>query len=188
MNTLLNGLKKSWAILLQFTCWVGVIVGKFVIEPPRTTLTAGRDDSLHHFAQFLGTILIGLLVIACQKWQKKTATRGWTAIAIVVAVLTTIGFFVQRNLQDRWTITYATHQLTVSETLTKDASDYVRNSTNKPSVEDLLARYGGETSQVWPADLANKNYQYLSAWMIGLWIASAACVVCISQAVRCAFS
>ena len=185
MKTLLDTLRKSWVLLVQLACWVGVIVGKFAPEPPRTTLTAPPDDALHHFAQFLGTVVLGVLLVACYRWRKRTNAAAWTIATVFLAIVTLVTFFVQKSLLDRWTLQYANHTITIADHLTRDAAIYRSKLGAQGTFDRLLADSGGDASQVWPKAESDRNYRYLSKWMIALWIAAASCIVSVSQALRC---
>lgn len=186
MNQLFNSLKRIWSILVQVVCWVAVTIGTFVPEPPLTTLTAAPDIALKRFAQFLGALVLGIFFIFCQKWQRRTHTRMWIAITVIVAFITVGAFFSERFLKAKWTCNFAGSVITIGSQLTEDAQQYSSNLSGEVTCDRLLADYGGDPFQVWRKEEADFHYLVLSVLMIIVWLGAASCIMGVTQAIRCA--
>lgn len=186
MTEFIKEARRTWGLLVQFACWIAIAIGKFVPEPPLTTLTAPSDARLRHFAQFLGTVLLGVLLVFCMKWRKKTHTKQWVAVTIAVAAFTVGVFFAERWIRPAWTCDYAGTTITIGTTLTRDAQEFRPKLLGKEQCGDFLAAYGGRPFDVWDRPESEQHYLVLSILMVSIWLGAASCIVTVTQAIRCA--
>ncbi len=182
MKELLSGIRRVWGHLVQLACWIAVAIGTFLPEPPLTSITAPPDRALRHFAQFIGTVLLGLIYILCLRWSRKQHVRRWILITAVGLILTVSAFFGERAARDVWTCNYAGQVITIGGRLTKDADSYKAGRPLECNV--LLSHYAGESSAVWEG--AELRYFWLSALMLTVWLGASICIMSVSQAVRIA--
>jgi hypothetical protein len=178
--------RRLWGSLVQLACWVGVTVGTFIPEPPLTTLTAAPDVSLRRFAQFLGAVVLGMFLVFCQKWQKRSNTGAWIKVTVAIMILTLSAFFAERALRSGWTCAYAGNTITIGARLTRDAQAYSSTLRGEVTCDRLLAEYGGDALQVWDRQESERRYLMLSLLMIATWLLAASCIISVTQAVRCA--
>jgi hypothetical protein len=186
MNELLKNLRRTWGTLAQAACWIGVAIGTFVPEPPLTTLTAPPDVALKRFAQFLGAVVLGVLLVLCRKWQQREHVKAWIVVTAVMATLTLGAFFGERAARSAWTCGYAGRTITIGTRLTSDAQAYSSKLGGEATCDRLLADYGGDAFQVWHREDSERHYLLLSVLMIAIWLGSASCIISVTQALRCA--
>jgi hypothetical protein len=186
MNELIKEVRRTWSLLVQFACWIAMAIGKFVPEPPLTTLTAPPDARLKHFAQFIATVLLGVLLVFCMKWRRKADRKPWVTVAMAVAVFTVGVFFAERGLRSAWTCDYSGTTITIGTTLTRDARDFRPKLGGKEQCGDFLAAYGGRPFDVWDRTESERHYLVLSILMVSIWLGAASCIVTVTQAIRCA--
>ena len=69
IQKILKRSQQTWLLLAQSTIWVaGVIVG-FLLPPPVGTET--ESQVWVRFAQFVITIVIGMVLLAALRWKRK---------------------------------------------------------------------------------------------------------------------
>jgi len=185
MTELLKSLRRIWSQLLQFAAWMAVAIGTFAPEPPPTTLTAPPDIALKRFTQFLGAIVLGLLLVFCLRLRQKKHAKGWMAFAVILAAATLTCFLVERAVRSTWTCVYANRNITIGE-LTDDAKSYRSALSGEVTCDRLLSYYGGDAFLVWKKASSERHYLILSVLMIGIWLCAASCIVGVTQTIRCA--
>lgn len=186
MTELLKSLRKQWGALAQVACWIAVTVGTFAPQPPPSDLTAPPDEALKHFAQFLGAVLIGILAALCHRFQERIHLRPWMVATAIMAALLLGTFLGERAVRSDWTCRFAGKEMTIGAELTDDARAYRAKRGGEVTCSQLLADYGGDAFQIWHRADAERHYLWLSELLIAIWLCAAACIVCVTQVVRCA--
>src|SRR5688572_18351442 len=141
--------RKSWFVLIQATAWIVAVIASFVLPPPIGTSSETRIWV--RFAQFVITILIGLLMLVALKRNRKKDTLGWGATAATFLLLGTICFFAYQILATRWTASYANERVLIGRDYTKDATKYRQDNPTVTSA-DLLMHAAGQVEKIWTVE------------------------------------
>src|SRR2546428_5915045 len=89
--------KKTWGLLMQFAVFIFGVVGTFLLPPPGWVSSSG-DKTIVRLAQFIVAVLVGLIFLLVQKWNKKKDVRRWAMLAIVFLALSVLVFFAHQHL------------------------------------------------------------------------------------------
>jgi hypothetical protein len=185
---LVKDLRGVWIVVAQFVCWAVVTVGQFMPEPPLLSVTAAPDVTLRRFAQFIGCILVGILLVFCLRRSGRRDVKPWLRASIVIALFTAAGYFTVSSLTRRWSCDYAGRTVIKGSAahLTPDAAKYAKTLPPPASCEALLADSGGDSTAVWSAEELQNRYNILSALLVLIWLGSFASIVTVAQSLRCA--
>ena len=82
----LKSIKNTWGMLAAFAVFIFGIVGSFVLPPPGWASSSG-DKPLVNLAQFVVSVLAGLILIFVHQWQRKKDSKRWALIAIISLTL-----------------------------------------------------------------------------------------------------
>jgi hypothetical protein len=188
VKELAKELRGSWVVVFQLACWVAVVAGQFIPETPLLSLNGDPGIALKLFGQFMGAILVGILIVLCLRKNKRRHLSIWIRGAVIAATLTLVTFFLSHYFIRQWTCVYAGESVLIGQELNRDATAYKTQFALTPSCQQLLADYGGDNSAVWDLQEIRVRHSILSGLLFVVWLACFASVVTLAQAIRVAQS
>ena len=179
----LENIKSTWGMLAGFAVFLFGIVGSFVLPPPGW-VSSGGEKPLVNLAQFLVTVLAGLILIFVHKWQRKKDLTRWALIAIGSLILLLAAYFSYQHFLDTRTCKYFENSLVIGSVYTQQAQDYVRGAVNS-SCSTLLEDFAGKADDVWTQDSINRSRYILALSYILMMPLLVVCVIAVVQSVYC---
>jgi MFS family permease len=180
----LESIKSTWGTLAGFGVFIFGIVGSFVLPPPGWVSSAG-DKPLVNLAQFVVSVLAGLILIFVHKWQRKKDLKRWALIAIGSLALSLAAYFSYQHFLDTRTCEYFEHSVVIGSAYTQQAQDYVRETVNT-SCSMLLADFAGRPEDIWTQQSINRSRYILALSYITIMPLLTVCVIAVVQALYCA--
>jgi hypothetical protein len=180
----LENIKSTWSTLATFAVFIFGIAGTFVLPPPGWATNAG-DKPLVNLAQFVVSVLAGLILIFVHRWQRKKDLARWAVIAIGSLVLTLAAYFSYQHFLDTRTCNYFDQSMVIGAVYTQQAQDYVRETVNS-SCSTLLEDFAGRAEDVWTRESINHSRYILALSYILIMPLLTVCVIAVVQALYCA--
>ena len=158
----------------------GVISG-FLLPPPGWASAAGSTVPVR-LGQFVITVLVGLIFLLVQKWNRKKHAVRWVTMTIIALVLSLSAFFLYQRLLDRRTCQYANLPVVIGTRYTQHAQSYVRENS---TCSDLLEDFGGKAEDIWTQEsIDNSRYVLALTYILTLPLFMI-CMISVIQAVHC---
>lgn len=177
----------QWKKLLPAATLIIGTIGNFWDTPP-PDLGGDSPKALAHFAQFIVTILIGLMVLPMMKWCcRKTHAWLWGKVAAVALIAGIVAFFAYQHLLGQWTVTHGSRVLYVGTEVRQDVKEFVQNNPSMPKYE-LLEYAGWDPRNVWTEKSLLHRRLILSGVYILCTPLFAIAVVAVAQLMYCAGS
>ena len=175
--------RKSWTVLTQAAVWVLGVIGGFLLPPPVGASQADQKIWVH-LAQFVITIMIGLVFIAAQKWRQKRHAKWWGAFSFGFLVLAISAFFCYQQFLYAWTANYDGQRVVVGSALTAHGKKYAEQNPDL-SRDELLKHHTGMAEDFWTRESINRRRLFLAAAYILCLPFFTVCLIAIVQAIRC---
>ena len=175
--------RKSWTVLTQAAVWVLGVIGGFLLPPP-VGASPGDEKVWLRLAQFVITILIGLIFIAAQKWRQKRHAKWWGAFSFGFLVLAISAFFCYQQFLYAWTANYDGQRVVVGSALTAHGKKYAEQNPDL-SRDELLKHHTGLAEDFWTRESINRRRLFLAAAYIVCLPFFTVCLIAIVQAIRC---
>ena len=170
-------------MLAQGGAWLLGVIGGFLLPPP-VGMTDADDKTWLRFAQFLSSILMGLIFFGVLKWKQKRHAKWWWTAAFAALILGTVCFFNYQRLTDKWTARYAGKKVVVGQEYTPHAAQYKQTNPNL-SPDALLEDFVGRSEDVWTRDSINRHRLILAGFYVSCLPWFTVSVVAVVQAIRC---
>ena len=179
----LKDTKATWALITQFAVFILGVVGSFLLPPPGWA-SSGDNTIVVRLAQFIVAVLVGLIFLLIQKWNKKKHVGRWALFAILFLTLSVSAFFAYQHFLDVRTCPYARQTVVIGTEYTEHGRTYVKDNPGS-TCTGLLEDFAGETEDIWTKDSINKS-RYILA---GLYILNlplfTICLIAVVQALAC---
>jgi len=183
IEKILKGYQKSWLLLAQAMIWIAAVITGFLLAPPAGT---SADSKVWvRFAQFVITILIGLLLLAALRWKRKKDMLPWAGAAALFLLAGTVVFFGYQIFSARWTTLYAEKKAVIGSAFTAQAGEYSRQNPNL-TPGDLLMHYAGDAEKIWTRESLQERRLILASLYVLAMPLFATCIICLLQAIECA--
>lgn len=182
IKALLRRSQNSWLLLTQTTIWVAAALAAFLLPPPSGT---PEDSQIWvRFAQFVITIVIGLLVLAAFRWQRRKDVSRWATLAVTFLLLGTAVFFTYQILASRWTANYAGQRTVFGGALTAYGREYQKENPHL-TPEELIMGVAGKVERIWTRESMNERRLILAAVYVLAMPLFTVCIMSIVQALQC---
>lgn len=182
----LKATKKSWGLMTQFAVFIFDVVGGFLLPPPGW-VSSGGDKTVVRLAQFIVAVLVGLIFLVVQKWNKKKHVGRWAIFAITFLVLSVSTFFVYQHLLDTRTCLYVRTQVVIGTRYSAIAENYVREDPTS-NCTSLLEDFAGQVEDIWTKDsINNSRYILAGVYILNLPLFTV-CIIAVVQALYCSQS
>ena len=164
-----------------------VMLGSFVLPPPIWDL---KEDSVwYHFAHFLVSALIGLMLILMSTRSARRYTRLWWGVCVSVLIAGTVIFFIYQSLRADWTVRYSGERVVVGERYTQGAEVYreqIRSEQRREiSDEEIVMDYAGDTESIWEkGSIRHRRLLIAGVYIVSLSL-FAATILTLIQALYC---
>ena len=163
--------------------WVaGVIVG-FLLPPP--VGTPEESQVWVRFAQFVITVVIGMVLLAALRWKRKQDVFRWASISMLFLLLGTITFFGYQIFAARWTAPYNTGRVVIGDAYTAYGREYHEEHPNLP-IEKLVMDVSGAVEKIWTRESLQQRRLLLAAMYVLAMPLFTVCIMSIVQALHCA--
>ncbi len=186
LQSYLKNIRTTWAQITQFVVFILGVVGSFLLPPPGWASVDG-NKVLVRLAQFIVAVLVGLIFLLVQRWNKKKHMGRWALFAIVFLALSVSAFFAYQHFLDTRTCPYAGRIVVIGTHYTEHGKSYVSENPNS-TCTGFLEDFAGEAEDIWTKDSINKS-RYILA---GLYILSiplfTICIIAVVQALACSQS
>ena len=186
MKKFLKSIRDTWGTLAQFAAAILGMAGAFLADPPQLWPGAGQDAAVR-FAEFLVTVLAGLLLIACWYWRGPQHLKRWTCVTAVAAIGGAVSYFAYRFLFASWSCPYVTGKtpLVIGDRYTSIAEKYIQGHPGI-SCTILIQSDLGRTNDLW--DTGEILFRYFTMCAVYLTVVTACTVAIMAtiQALRCA--
>ncbi len=177
----LDRVKKSWGTLAQSALWIICVVGSFLLPPP-----VGFSGSGQHIwtalGKFVVTVLVGLMIVAGRKWNKKGQARAWAIVAAALLVVAVSTFISYQSLLFSHTCTYSSKEVVIGNVYTEHALTYLQKYPGK-SCEALLEDFVGKADDIWTQESINHERTTLAEVYLSCLPLFAMCMMAIVHAV-----
>jgi hypothetical protein len=179
-------MRDFWAGLAQFAAWASGLVLQFLVTPAALTVADATAARTTRFAQFVLTVLAGLILVLF--WKKCAArhVRAWAIAAAVSLSIGIAGYGAYDHFDSRWTCSYLGEPPVVIGSIpTARAAPYY---TKDPNVgcDYLLTKFTGYNLDIWDNDEIRDRHLMLSALFSLVLIALSLSAMFLIQAWRCA--
>ena len=175
--------RKNWSVLTQAAVWVLGVIGGFLLPPP-VGASPGDEKIWLRLAQFVITIVIGLIFIAAQKWRQKRHAKWWWAFSLGFLVLAVSAFFGYQQLMYARTGNYAGQRVVVGSAYTAHGKKYAEQNPSL-SRDELLMQHAGVAEDFWTRESISRRRLVLAATYILCLPLFTICLIAIVQAIRC---
>lgn len=184
-NSWLKSTKKTWGLLTQFAVFILGVVGSFIFPPPGWA--SSGDKTLVRLGQFIIAVLVGLMFLLVQNWNKKQHVGRWALLALFFLVLSISSFFGYKHFQDTRTCQYDGQTVVIGTSYT-DAGKDDFNTTPNATCEVLIRDFVGVTADVWTKESIDKSrYILAGAYILNLPLFTI-CIIAVVQAISCSQS
>jgi hypothetical protein len=175
--------RKSWGLLAQAAVWVLGILGGFLLPPPAGA-DAGEGDSLLRLAQFVATIVIGLILIAAHRWRLRRHAWRWATVSGLTLLLGIGSFLSYHHLAGKWTTAYLDDRVVVGSVFTEPGA---RHADAHPELtsSDLVFEFAGRTENIWTAESIRQRRSVLAGLYLGNVPLFTVCLMAMVQALFC---
>lgn len=176
--------KKTWGLLMQIAVFILGIASSFLVPPPGWASSSG-DKTVVRLGQFIVAVLVGLIFLLVQKWNKKKHSRRWAVLTIVFLILSVAAFFAYQRLLDTRTCQYAGQAVVIGSQYTEDAQTYMKTESPGATCETLLKDYAGQREEIWPrASIDRSRYILAGGYVLTLPLLTI-CIIAVVQALYC---
>lgn len=176
----LKSTKKTWALVTQFAVFILGVVGSFLLPPPGWVSSDG-NKVLVRLAQFIVAVLVGLIFLLVQRWNKQNHVGRWASLAIVFLVLSVSVFFAYQHFLDTRTCEYAGQTVVIGTRYTAPGQSYASENPNS-TCTSLLEDFAGEAEDIWAKDSINKSRYILAGIYILNLPLFTICIIAVVQA------
>ncbi|HVR37110.1 MAG TPA: hypothetical protein VMS21_14805 [Methylomirabilota bacterium] len=175
--------RKSWGLLAQAAVWVLGILGGFLLPPP-AGVDAGDGQSLLRLAQFVATIVIGLILIAGHRWRLRRHAGRWATLSGLLLLLGLFSILGYQHLAGTWTASYLDDRVVVGAEFTEQGA---RHAAAHPelSTSDLVFEFAGNTENIWTAESIRQRRLILAVLYLGNVPLFTVCLMAMVQALFC---
>ena len=176
-------IRATWARLVALVVWLSAAIASFLAFPFQLTLESDHDLRIVAFAQFLGAVVVALVLVYSEKQVGKPRVLRRGVFALLILFCGT--FFTYEYLQSDWTCRYASRFVLIKgDALSADAASYVKEHPGIASCESLIAEYGGNTRRIYSeSDLRFRFFALALIYSI-VWTIAVALVVMTTQLFR----
>lgn len=178
-----ESLRKSWALLAEIAVFIFGVVSTFVLPPPGW-IAAGADKLPVRLAQFVVTVLVGLIFLVVHKWGKRKHVKRWAIITVGSLVLSLAAFFLYQRLLDTRTCQYANVAVVIGTAYTSHGQSYVDLNPHL-TCSDLLDDFGGRAEDIWTSNSINNSRYILALTYIATIPLFTICIIAVVQALHC---
>ena len=178
--------KKTWGVVTEFAVFIFGVVGSFLLPPPGWASSRG-DTTVVRLAQFIVAVLVGLIFLLVQKWNRKKHVVRWATFTIVFLVLSVSAISGYQHLLDTHTCEYANQALVIGTRYTEHAQSYVRENPNS-TCTTLLEDFAGKAEDIWTKDSINNSRYILAGSYILTLPLFTICIIAVVQALYCSRS
>jgi hypothetical protein len=183
VEKLLEQWRGSWVLLAQAAVWVLGIVAGFLLPPP---VGAGTESGMWvRFAQFVVTVVVGLVLLAALRWQRKKDTWRWALISVLALVLATGTFFGYQVCVAQWTVFSKGGQVVIGGELTEFGRTW-RDEEPEKSLQEKVDDLAGQLTMVWTRESIEQRRLVLAGLYVLAMPLFTVCIIATVQAVRCA--
>jgi len=182
-QSLLESTKKTWGLLAEFAVFIFGVVGSFLLPPPGWVPSSG-DKTVVRLAQFIVAVLVGLIFLLVQTWNKKKHVASWAIFTVVFLVLSLSAYFGYQHLLDTRTCQYADQAVVIGTRYTEHAESYVGMTPNS-TCTSLLQDFAGKADDIWTKDSINKSRYILAGTYILNLPLFTICIIAVVQALYC---
>jgi hypothetical protein len=175
--------QKSWVMLAQAAAWVAGVIAGFLLPPP--VGTPDESQVWVRFAQFVITVVIGVVLLAALRWKRKKDVFGWGAISLLFLFLGSATFFGYQFFATRWTTTYHKQRVVIGDVYTAGGREYHEQHQNLPP-EGLVMDFAGDVEKIWTRESLAQRRLLLAAMYVLAMPLFTVCVMSIVQALHCA--
>jgi hypothetical protein len=179
-----ESVKKGWALLAEIAVFIFGVLSSFLLPPPGWVSAGGGGAVPVRLAQFVVTVLVGLIFLLVQKWNRKKHVLRWALITIGFLIVSLGAFFGYQYLLDRRTCEYARSSVVIGTRYTDHAQAYVRQNPNS-TCSDLLEDFAGKAADIWTPDSINNSRYILALTYILTIPLFTTCIISVVQAVYC---
>jgi hypothetical protein len=183
VKRLLTRWRGSWLLLAQSAVWVLGIVAGFLLPPPVGTEAEGKVWV--RFAQFVVTVIVGLVLLAALRWQRKKDTWRWAAVSASMLVLATGTFFGYQFSVAHWTARYDGNRVVVGAEQTALGREYQEQHPERTR-EEAVMDVAGAVTRLWTRESIDRRRLALAALYVLAMPLFTLCVIATVQAIRCA--
>jgi hypothetical protein len=175
--------QKSWVLLTQTTVWVGGAIAAFLLPPPGGLPEESRVWV--RFAQFVITVVIGMVLLATLRWKRKQDMLRWGGLSMLFLFLGTAAFFSYQILSAKWIASYNGRPVLIGGSYTSlGREDHEANPRLSP--EDLVMRFAGQVEKIWTRESLQQRRLVLAAIYVLAMPLFTICIMSIVQALQCA--
>ena len=185
IKKILRGSQQSWALLAQSTVWISAVLAGFLLPPPVGTLDEGKVWV--RFAQFIITILIGIVLLLALRWNRKADVLRWAVSALVCLVLAIGCFFAYQIYAARWTVPYNGQRVVIGGQFSQIGREYQQSNPNL-TFEDLVLNYAGKVEKIWTRESLQQRRIILAGMYVLAMPLFTVCMMSLLQAIQCATS
>jgi hypothetical protein len=183
LKTWLKDTKKTWGLVTQFAVFIFGVVGSFLLPPPGWA-SSGGNKTVVRLAQFIVAVLVGLIFLLVQRWNKRKHVSRWAIFAILFLALSVSAFFVYQHLLDTRTCQYVNDAVVIGTRYTEHAQSYLRENPNS-TCSSLLDDFAGKAEDIWTKDSINQSrYILASTYILNLPLFTI-CIIAVVQALYC---
>jgi hypothetical protein len=175
--------RKSWGLLAQAAVWVLGILGGFLLPPPAGA-DAAEGDSLLRLAQFVATIVIGLILIAAHRWRLRRHAGRWATLSSVLLVLGIGALLGYQHLAGSWTAAYLDERVVVGSAFTDQGARHTAAHPEQ-TTSDLVFECADNTENIWTADSIRQRRLILAGLYLGNVPLFTVCLMAMVQALFC---
>jgi len=179
----LKDTRKSWGLVTQFAVFIFGVIGGFLLPPPGWAASAD-DKSVVRLAQFIVAVLVGLIFLVVQRWNKKRHVGRWALFSGTFLVLSVLAFFAYQHLLDTRTCSYAHIQVVIGTRYTVRTQSYVSENPDS-TCTSLLEDFAGQAEDIWTKDsIDNSRYILAGVYILNLPLFTL-CIIGVVQALYC---
>jgi hypothetical protein len=179
---LLENKRKTWGFVAQFVVFIFGILGSFLLPPPGWA-TSG-DQRVVRLGQFIVAVLVGLIFLLVQRWNRKQHVSRWVLLTITFLALSVVAFFGYQHLLDTRTCRYADDTVVIGTRYTEHVQSYLSENPNS-TCASLLEDFAGKSEDIWTREsIDNSRYILAGTYIINLPLFTI-CVIAVVQAIYC---
>jgi len=181
--------RKNWVTLTQIAVLILGVLGGFLVPPP-PGLSETEDKAWIRLAQFVVTVLVGIVFVATYKRNQKRNSKGWWRdgrgwwIACAVFLLLSVSMlFLYRHLTHKWTCEYFGDTVVIGSEYTPMGAHYIQQNSGIPC-NQLLIDFAGGVDKVWTKESIDTKRLLLAGSYIGCIPLFTLCIISLLQALH----
>ncbi len=183
IEQLLARWRGSWLLLAQASIWLLGILTGFLLPPPVGAET--ESQIWVRFAQFVVTVIVGLILLAALRWQRKKHTLRWAGCSALTLLLATATFFGYQLCVASWTADYDGIRVVVGADLTSFGQRW-REEHPEQTPEQIVKDLAGKVTKFWTRESVERRRLALATLYVLAMPLFTVCVIATVQAIRCA--